>query len=534
MADKKTGSNYKKANRQAIGYSLLPLCIWELVMLIKPLGKTRQRPIALITPGYRSVTITTIEGQKMVKGPERCFQALRALQGHVVFTSGKLRNVIHTTGAQAWQAEIWRGRATSMTLDSTTLKVNSLRRVLDTLNTDLERFDALLEVSLWLSDQGVCVNSLSGMAWNLWRSTLSTPLELSFDARIGRSAFYGGRQEARNPDIYKNQVSLDISSAYPYSMAEDQYPGIMREVSKLTKLDPEVPGIARARVKVSASMPHAPLPVRLSEDMIQFQYGTFEGTWPWRELYAAWLLGAKVEILRSWAPVTMVDPFSKWWEVAYQGRSSVSPAAAQLIKGISNTLWGMFGMTGDDRALVRFFDDAGEKPELIKKVSRKMPQANTAHIAAETTSRVRTRMLLEGLYGDSRGAYIPAHVDTDGIIVGKDSVPHRVLGDGPGQWRIKTEMPSLEVMAPQLYRYLCGRDCGITHSEFHYVASGLHADSARELFNNRHPGLNISFSNGDAVLPVGPAFEQHDLDRYAIEAEYLRTILFGQPLVSVR
>jgi hypothetical protein len=503
-------------------------------MLIKPLGKTKQRPIALITPGYRTVTITTIDGQKLVKGPERCYQALKAIEGHIVFTSGKLRNVIHTTGAQAWQAEVWRGRATSMTLDGTDLKVNTLRRVLDDLPNDLAKFDALLEVSLWLSDQGVCINSISSMAWSLWRSTLSKPVDLSFDARVGRSAFYGGRQEARHPDIYKDQVSLDISSAYPFSMADENYPGIMREVSKLTKLDPEVPGIARARVKVPSSMPHAPLPVRLGEEMIQFQYGTFEGTWPWRELYAAWLLGAKVEILRSWAPVTTIDLFGKWWEVAYQGRSSVSPAAAKLIKGISNSLWGMFGMTGDDRGLVRFYDDAGEKPELIKKVSKRMPQANTAHIAAETTSRVRTRMLLEGLYGDMRGTYIPAHVDTDGIIVSRESVKHRVLGEGPGQWRVKTEMPSLEVMAPQLYRYRCGSECGITHSEFHYVASGLHADSARELFNHRHPGINVSFSGTDAVLPVGPAFEPEDLERYAIEAEYLRTILFGQPLVSVR
>ena len=503
-------------------------------MLIKPLGKTRQKPIALITPGYRSVTITTIEGQKFVKGPERCFQALRKLENHIVFCSGKLRNLVHTTGAQAWQAEIWRGRATSMSLDGTNLKVTTLRRVLDGLPTDLEKFNALLEVSLWLSDQGVCVNSISAMSWNLWRSTLSTPLELSFDAKIGRSAFYGGRQEARRPDLYKDQVSIDISSAYPHSMADEMYPGIMREVSPKTKIDPEVPGIARARVRVPQNLPHAPLPVRLGDEMIQFQYGRFEGTWPWRELHAAWLLGAEVEVLRAWAPITMVDPFSKWWEIVYTGRNSVSPGAAQLIKGISNTLWGMFGMTGDDRGLVRFYDDAGERPELIKRVARKMPQANTAHIAAETTSRVRTRMLIEGLYGDSGGEYIPAHVDTDGIIVSRESVNRRVLGDGPGQWRIKAEMPTLEVMAPQLYRYRCGPECGVTHSDFHYVASGLHADSARDLFNNRHPGVNISFSGVDAVLPVGLPFEGKDLERYAIEANALRTILFGQPLVSVR
>jgi hypothetical protein len=193
----------------------------------------------------------------------------------------------------------------------------------------------------------------------------------------------------------------------------------------------------------------------------------------------------------------------------------------------------MFGMTGDDRGLVRFYDDAGERPELIKRLARRMPQANTAHIAAETTARVRTRMLLEGLYGDSGGDYMPAHVDTDGIIVSQESVTRRVIGDGPGQWRIKTQMPTLEVMAPQLYRYRCGSDCGVTHSEFHYVAAGLHADSARDLFNNRHSGVNISFSGTDAVLPVGPAFEADQLNRYALEADYLRTMLFGQPLVSM-
>lgn len=519
-------------HRGTVGSGLFFLRIWKLAMIIKPLGKTKPKPIALVTPGYRAVTITTVDGQRFIRGPERCYQALKKLENHIVFASGKLRNLVHTTGAQAWQAEIWRGRATSMTLDGTNLKVTSLRRILDDLPTDLQKFDALLEVSLWLAHQGVCVNSISAMSWNLWRSTLSSPVDLSFDARIGRSAFFGGRQEARQPDIYKDQVSLDISSAYPFSMAQDPYAGIMREVSKNTRIDPEIPGLVRARVTVGSKLSHAPLPVRIAEEAIQFQYGTFEGTWSWRELYAAWLLGAKYEVLRCWAPLTTVDPFSNWWEIVYKGRSEVSPDAAKLVKAISNTLWGMFGMTGDDRGLVRFYDDAGEKADLIKRTARRMPQANTAHIAAETTSRVRTRMLIEGLYGDSGGEYIPAHVDTDGIIVSRESVARRVLGDGPGEWRIKTYMPSVEVMAPQLYRYRCGKDCGITHSEFHYVAAGLHADSARELFSSRNAGVNISFSGVDAVLPVGPAFEPAMLDRYLKQAEAMRNIRFGQPIVS--
>ena len=188
-------------------------------MIIKPLGKSRFKPIALIVPGWKTLKIITINGEKIVTGSERCYQALRSLENHSVFVANKLKNLIPSTGAECWQAEVWKGRATSMRLDGTRLKVTSLRRVLDSLPSDSARFDALLEVSLWLSDQGVPVNSISGMAWNLWRSTLSKPLDLAFDSKVGRSAFYGGRQEAAEAKTFKNQVSIDISSAYPFSMA---------------------------------------------------------------------------------------------------------------------------------------------------------------------------------------------------------------------------------------------------------------------------------------------------------------------------
>ena len=500
-------------------------------MIIKPLGKSRFKPIALIVPGWKTLKIITINGEKIVTGSERCYQALRSLENHSVFVANKLKNLIQSTGAECWQAEVWKGRATSMRLDGTRLKVTSLRRVLDSLPSDSARFDALLEVSLWLSDQGVPVNSISGMAWNLWRSTLSKPLDLAFDSKVGRSAFYGGRQEAAEAKTFKNQVSIDISSAYPFSMAERPYGGVMREVSKNTELDPTRSGLARATVRVPSSCQFPPLPVRINDEMSQWQYGLIEGTWPWAELAAAKAVGCEVTVTRCWAPLVEVDPFTKWWDVVYNGRADVSPEAAKLIKAVSNSLWGMFGMTGDDRAIVRWADSAGDDPHLVQKVAKKMPQANTAHIAAETTGRVRTRMLLEGLYGDNE---VPAHIDTDGIIISKDSASRRKLGDGPGEWRMKQEMPFLDVMAPQLYRYKCGDGCGTKHSIYHYVASGVSPEWAAELFNNRHPGINISFSGRDAVIPTGPALDLPDLARYEIEAKFLRNIVYGQPLIGVK
>jgi hypothetical protein len=359
---------------------------------------------------------------------------------------------------------------------------------------------------------------------------------MAFDGKVARKAFYGGRQEASSGQAFTDMVTLDIASAYPYEMASRPYAGVMREVSRLTNLDPQRAGLAKAIIKVPTSLKYAPLPVRVDVDMIQWQFGKIEGTYTWAELDAAKQIGCEVEVLRCWAPLTEVEPFGEWWGVVRAGREAVSPGASKLVKAISNSLWGMFGMTGDDRSVVRWSDNAGNRAEIVGRPERKMPQANTVHIAAETTSRVRRRMLLEGLYGDLNNDSVEAaHVDTDGLIVPAQSLTRltrRNMGDGPGQWRVKNTMSVLEVNGPQLYRYNCGPRCGVDHNGWHYVAAGVGDKAAEELFKRlpyRHTSAAVF--GRDIVLPAGNAHGKINVPQARYDAQVVQSAVFGESLV---
>ena len=499
-------------------------------MKIEPLRRFRHRPIALVFPGWHTLIVVTVDGEKKIEGTRACYETLKALGGHQVYASGSLKGLVYSTGSSCWQAEVWRGRATSMSLDGTTTRVSSLRRTLDTAKTPSEMFSNLLEGITWLENQGVSAGSLSSMSWNLWRSTLEGGLELAFDAKVGRSAFYGGRQESSQAKSYQGYVSLDIASAYPHSMAARPYAATMREVAASTILNPEVSGLARAKVTVPTDLPYPPLPVRVGPEAIQFQRGIIHGTWAWGELAAAKTLGCSVDVERCWAPNREVDPFKKWFEVVRLGREEISPGGVKLVKAVSNSLWGMFGMTGNDRGLVRWHDNGGQLPELVSRLPKKMPQANTAHLAAETTSRVRVRMLLEGLYSDYT---YPIHVDTDGVIVRKSSLPRRNLGTGPGSWQVKQSMPRVEIRGPQLYRYRCGPGCGTVHNDWHYVASGMTTEGAARFFDKVGGPIEVSVGGIDTVLASGHALDFERIMQLKREASIVETMAFGQPLVSL-
>ncbi len=357
------------------------------------------------------------------------------------------------------------------------------------------QWEALSEVLNWLREYGVPPGSIASMSWNLFRASLSAPVQIGFDPIVARTGFYGGRQEARvqtdahgRAKVYSHMVSADIRSAYAHSMASVPYGLSLRPMSPTTTLDPSVPGLAEARVDVPPDMPFGPLPVRLSSNMIQFQKGPIHGVWPWVELDAARNLGCDVRIDRSWGPRATLDLFGPWYRMVASA-DLLGPGATTLAKAVRNSLWGQFAMSGEERGMLRWADDRGNCEIHIDKEPRKMPHAWTTHIAAETTARVRARLLAEGLYGgDSRGW--PVHADTDGVVVRKSRELPSPQGGDPGHWRVKAAMRRVDIRAPQLYRWQCP-DCsdgGPTmtrlgkHPPWHYVAAGVPEGSARQVF----------------------------------------------------
>ena len=148
---------------------------------------------------------------------------------------------------------------------------------------------------------------------------------------------------------------------------------------------------------------------------------------------------------------------------------------------------------------------------------RRMPHRWMTHVAAETTARVRTRLLLEGIYGDGRG--YPVHVDTDGYVVRPSRPDPASSGDGPGCWRRKATMRRLDLRGPQLYRWTCGRGCGVSHAKWHYCAAGVPAAAAPAVFEAEGGVVMRTANRGvfDLTLPGTHSADWEAITRYLAE-----------------
>jgi len=482
-------------------------------MKVQPLSRITQRPYAILYAGRRSMGVDSLDGRQVYEGRRAIEKALQDLSGHVLYVHSSLEQLKHTTGALSWKMTAWKGRQTGMVHLPSGVRVSSLRQ---TLIESQQPFEDLTAVMKWVSGYGVPAGSISGMAWNLFRASLSRELVISSEIEVGRSAFYGGRQEIRQPRKYQHMMAADITAAYPHAMASRDYALSLREVSRDTVIDPEEPGIARAIVQIPSNLPYGPLPLRIDAESIQFPYGVITGTWSWCELDAAAQLGCTVKVEQCWAPRRRAEIFFPWWQMAQTGRR-LPGEASKMAKAIMNSTWGQFAMSGEDRSEVQWSDDAGVEPYEIRLDPRQMPQLWTTHIAAETTARVRRRMLLEGLYGETKQ---PVHIDTDGIIISASSPLPADSGNDFGQWRRKTEISELDLRAPQLYRYLCGSACGTLHPAWHYVASGMSQPVAQHYFEeHRHVKTSVAyFGAPDRVIPRGYAGDFEQIKQWTTEA----------------
>ena len=449
-------------------------------MRIEPLSKFENKTVAIVIPGHRAMTVISPDGESTYYGVEACREQFEAMAGWVVYSLDALLPFVHTTGAKEWAGTVWKGRDVSIKHLGSKVTVRSLRGILEPQTA----MHDLLNVLKFLRSYGVSPGSIPQMAWGLFRASLNRTYNVGADADLGKAAFYGGRKEITKVGTYKDLQHVDIAQAYPAVMALKQgYALSLRECSPETYLDPFAAGIAYAKVYVPESLPFAPLPIRVADDdFISYQKGHIEGTWAWCELDAAQKVGAEITVLKSWAPDRQADLFGPWWPLAQEGRK-LPGGAAQLAKAIANSTWGQFGMRQDAKQIKTWVDDAGTLEVLKDEANHLLPHSYAAHIAAETTARVRSQLLLEGLYGGGS----PVHCDTDGIIIPTGS-PMTVGNGDPGTWRVKADIASLDLRAAQLYRWTCP-GCGVAHEHWHYSAAGIPAEDAPGFFTGT-PGEN--------------------------------------------
>jgi hypothetical protein len=478
-----------------------------------PKRRRKAKPVALLSPGWKTLGIETAAGTDTVRGANACFDALIRLESHTLYTVSSPGRMRMSTGARCWTAHAWRGRITSIRLDGTRAVVRSLR---GTLEGSEDPFGDLEQALGFFGAYGVAPSSLSAMSWALWRSTLPREIEIGASPQVGRSALYGGRQSIREPRTYSHMASADMVAAYPFSMAREPYALSLREVSSSTALDPDAPGIVMGCISVPIDLPFGPVPLRIASDMITFPSGQVNGSWTWREADHAEQLGCRVQVDRCFAPLAEADLFSAWWKVAADGRALPGRAAA-VTKAAANSLWGLFGMRGDDTEEIRWSDDAGLDAIRVALAARTLPHAWTAHIAAETASRVRVRMLEEIDARAERGS--PVHVDTDGMIIRRSALVGMPTRAEPGQFRVKQTMRKVDVRAPQVYRYLCTKGCGETHPGWHYSVAGVPEAAAKHVFDRvGRQGCSVSFTGTDLVLPAHNAQDSAARARAKLEA----------------
>lgn len=432
-------------------------------MILEPLKKPHKyRPVALVRPERWGMTIwTESDGEHHVPRDEVPL-ALSALGGVHTYCLGPLTRLRFACDARLWTAHAWKKSASSMELNR--CRVHPLRGCLD---GSLAPFEDLLCFINWAIEAGVGAASLPTMAGNLFRSTLVHPLRVQADPRATKSALFGGRQQAQ-PGIYDYPtVTYDLRAAYPMAMVTDPYPIHLRRLRPGPELlgQSDTDGLARAVVVVPRGLSWAPLPHRVAEEVVIWPHGQIEGTWALRELRLAVQLGCRVTLREAWVgePHRFLDP---WYDLMTEGRR-LPGGAGKLGKFVSNALWGSWAMTGW-RSTWTWPTALGDTPATCvkKEPPLALPQATLRHLAVETTARVRTRLLAEGL---ADGPDV-VHVDTDGLIT--EAGAPAPVGEG---WRIKRRHETLDVRAPQVYRYREGQD-----PAWHYVASGMNAAQAAD------------------------------------------------------
>lgn len=480
-------------------------------MKIEPLRSYKPRDFALLTPGQRSLYVETKWGKQLFQGSRDVTNALHKLSDFTCYVAAGLERLKTTTSARDWVMTTWRGKGVTMTHVASGVKVTSLR---GTLEGSDDPFKDLNECLAWLRQYGIPPASISSMSWKLLRASLNDTVTVVADPDVTSRAFFGGRQEILEPKTYKDMKALDLKAAYPYAMAARPVALSLRKVDNSTTIDPNQAGMAEARVFVPSNLNFPPLPIRLSEQAIQFQWGKMEGVWTWVELRAAMDLGCDVEIVNNYAPGRTADLFGTWWQMAQEGRD-LPGEANRLAKAIANSTWGQFAMRPDRQTEVAWADDRGEEPFETPKIGGRRDTKYAIHVAAEVTGRVRAQTLLEGIYGTGAD---PAHIDTDGIIVPLSAAMPKNSGVDFGQWRVKETMTTLEVKAPQFYRFRRPQEL----EGWHYVAAGMNPELARKTFEKHPETSGIGYlSMADVCLPPSHAADQSYIDRLLLEAAQL-------------
>ena len=169
-------------------------------MKISPLHPTRPKPVALLLPGNRELSVETVWGHSVYRGKRDVERALMKLSDFVCYVAVGIERMKYTTGASSWTMSTWHGRETRMKHEPSGTTVTSLR---GTLEYSTDPFGDLMTALNWLAEFNVNPGGVSAMSWNLLRASLTDTITLGVDPSLASPAFFGCRQGIDLPGSWR-------------------------------------------------------------------------------------------------------------------------------------------------------------------------------------------------------------------------------------------------------------------------------------------------------------------------------------------
>jgi hypothetical protein len=332
-----------------------------------------------------------------------------------------------------------------------------------------------------INDLGNYAITISSQAFNAYRHRfMQAPIFIDNNQpalKLARDGYYGGRCEAFRIGRYTGQFYLlDINSMYPYVMAFNNYPTVLKGVLRNPDLS-IIKGLLKdymaiARVTLDTNIPAYPARV---DGKLYFPIGKFETVLPDAELRYALSQGHIVSISEA-AIYDCAPLFSGYVESLYDLRKKYSSegntAFAYLTKLMLNSLYGKFGQRGQN------WEDIGECPDdefgieeaivaktgervVTRKIGGKVqrlshaPESYNSYpaIAACVTSAARMRLWMIIQFAWPGNCY---YCDTDSIITnqaGYKRLRPLIDNDKLGMLKLEKQGTEIQIIGAKHYSF---------------------------------------------------------------------------------
>jgi hypothetical protein len=409
--------------------------------------------------------LSPLPSKKLERSDAGCMDSRGRIEGgrKVVYTDSPaiLLRMAREYGGKAWFS---RGNATTRWLR---FEIAGTVYYPGAENVTLESVVALEEFA---SRRNVGLGALPAVAFNLFRTTIGTSVEVASRGDTIPQKYPRGARLHAAPGLYQNCTSFDIRAAYLWSIGTMKLPvayctPTRMSIGELVSL----PGsFARARVSFTRKdIPFGILPALRHDGSTSWvNRGGHTLILTGDDLMIAHLCGAHIRIDRAWVGVSFVSPFERFYELGKEMRQSCGP----LGKQVANMLWGVFWAGGADVWEANF--EGGARRFTTRKLHRREPLSFP--VGATVLSRIRSKVFMEGV---SRSTI---HVHTDGVISTKP--PMVSYGSEPGDWRLVGTMDECEVLAPGWYRYRMGEN-----ERYKLAGRVATQGAAKRIFHHRRP-----------------------------------------------